>query len=124
MKSVHITLREKEMQLATLQREVEILRAAARIVGGDRRRPASQRGTGAMSQLQMIREVLLKHGGPLHADKIVESIEKRFNVKLKRTDITSLIYRAMRGRKFFRKEGINTFGLVEWRAGGAGRSKK
>ena len=124
MKNIHDTLREKEMQLATVQREVEILRAAAKIVKGDRRRPASQRGTGVMSQVQMIREVLLKHGGPLHADKIAEAIEKRFNVKLKRADITPLIYRAIRESKFFRKEGINTFGLVEWRARGAGRSKK
>jgi len=77
-----------------------------------------------MSQVQMIREVLLKHGGPLHADKITEAIEKRFNVKLKRADITPLIYRAIRGSKFFRKEGVNTFGLVEWRTRGAGRSKK
>jgi hypothetical protein len=124
MKSIHDTLREKEMQLATLQREVEILRAAAKIVGGDRRRSGSKPSTGEMSQLQMIREVLLKHGGPLHADKIAEAIQKRFDIKLKRTDITSAIYRAIRGRKFFRKEGINTFGLVEWRVGGAGRSKK
>jgi hypothetical protein len=124
MKSVNDTLRAKEMQLATLQREVEILRAAAKIVGGDRRRSASKRGTGGMSQVQMIREVLLKQGGPLRAEKIAEAIEKRFNVKLKWRDITSLIYRAIRGSKFFRKEGINTFGLVEWQARGAGRSKK
>jgi hypothetical protein len=77
-----------------------------------------------MSQLQMIREVLLKQGGPLRAEKIAEAIEKRFNVKLKWRDITSLVYRAIRGNKFFRKEGINTFGLVEWKARLAGRSMK
>ncbi len=124
MKSIHDTLREKEVQIATLQREVEVLRTAAKIIGGDLRRSASRRATGVMSQPQMIRDVLLKHGGPLHADKIAKAIKKRFNVKLKRADITSAIYRAIRGRKFFRKEGINIFGLVEWPARRAGRSKK
>jgi hypothetical protein len=124
MKSIHDTLREKEMQIGTLQREVEVLRAAAKIVGGDRRGSTSQRGAGVPSQPQMIREVLVEHGGPLHIDKIAEAIEKRFNVKLKRVDITTVIYRAIRGRKLFRKEGINTFGLVELPASRARRSRR
>lgn len=124
MKSIHDTLREKEMQIATLRREVELLRAAAKIVGGDHKRSTSQRGTDVMSQPRMIREVLLKHGRPLHADKIAKAIDKRFNVKLKRADITSVIYRAIRGRKLFRKGRINTFGLVEWPARHGGRSKR
>jgi hypothetical protein len=124
MKSIHDTLREKEMQITTLLREVEVLRDAVKIVGDDRRRSASQRDTGVMSQPQMIREVLLKHGGPLHADKIAEAIKKRFNVKLKRAEITSVIYRPIRRRKLFRKEGINTVGLVEWPGRHAGRSKR
>jgi len=86
--------------------------AALKMVGGDSGRSALQRGARAMSQPQMIREVLLEHGGPLDVDKIAGAIEKRFKVKLKRHDITSVIYRAMRERKFFRKEGINTFALV------------
>jgi hypothetical protein len=68
------------------------------------------------SQPQMIRDVLRAHGGSLDADKIARAIEKRFKVKLKRSDITSVIYRAIRERKLFRKAGINTFALVEWPA--------
>ena len=81
--------------------------------GVDSGRSALQRATRAMSQPQMIREVLLKHGRPLDVDKIAEAIEKRFGVRLKRHDITSVIYRATRERKLFRKEGINTFALGE-----------
>jgi hypothetical protein len=124
MKSIHDTLREKEMQIAALQREVEILRAATRIVSDDRRQSSSHRVTGVLSQPQMIRDVLLKSGSPLRVDKIGEAILKGFNVKLKRSEITSVIYRAIRGKKFFRKEGINTFGLVEWPVGRAGRSRR
>jgi hypothetical protein len=87
-------------------------RAVPKIVGGHRRRSALLHGTVIMSQPQMIREVLVKHGGPLHADKIAKAIEKRFSVKIKRHDITSVIYRAIRGKRFFRKEGVNIFGLA------------
>jgi hypothetical protein len=93
-------------------RRHELPRAASKLVGGDRRRSALPYGTGAMSQPQMIREVLLKHGGPLHADKIAKAIEKRFNIKLKKHDITSVIYRAIRGKRLFRKEGVNIFALA------------
>jgi hypothetical protein len=75
-------------------------------------RSALQQGKGIMSQPQMIKEVLSEHGGPLYVDKIAEAIQKRFGVKLKRHDITSVIYRAMRKRKIFRKEGISTFALA------------
>jgi hypothetical protein len=61
----------------------------------------------------VIREALVKHGGPLHLDKIAEAIGKRFNAKSKRQDSRIVIYRAMREGKFFRKEGSNTFALVE-----------
>jgi hypothetical protein len=63
------------------------LLAAAKTVRSERRLPPSQRRTGTTSQSRMIREVLLKRGGPLLASKIAEEIRNRFNVKLKRADI-------------------------------------
>jgi HB1/ASXL restriction endonuclease-like protein with HTH domain len=123
MKSIDEALREKEMQIVILEREIKILRAATKIVGNGSRQSTSDRGGDVMSQPQMIREVLLKHGRPVHADQIAEGIEKRFNVKLKRAEITSVIYRAIRGNKFFRKEGTNTFGLRDWPSGRRRRSK-
>ena len=95
-------------------RKHEAAHAPSRIVSSSRGRAALRSGQSVLSQPRMIRTVLLEHGGPLHADKISEAIAKRFKVRLRRHDITSLIYRAIREGKFFRKEGINTFGLVEW----------
>jgi hypothetical protein len=123
MKGIYDTLREKEAQIVILQRDVEVLRAAAKIVGNDHRRSASRDGAGLPSQPQMIRKVLLEYGGPLDVDKIAKAIYKRFKISLKRIDITSVIYRAIRGRKLFRKAGINTFSLVEWPARLAGRRR-
>lgn len=95
-------------------RKHESPRAASRFVGNNRGRTALRRGRSVLSQPRMIRTVLLEHGGPLHADKISEAIAKKFKVSLKRHDITSVIYRAIKEGRFFRKQGINTFGLVEW----------
>jgi hypothetical protein len=117
MNRIEAALREKEMMIATLRREIKILRAATKIVGVKSRRSSPKRGTDVMSQPQMIREVLLKYGRPVHADQIAEALEKRFNVKLKRAEITSVIYRAIRGNKLFHKEGNNTFGLMVWPSG-------
>ena len=93
------------------------------IAGGHSGQSALQRGTRVLSQPQMIREVLLEHGEPQDVDEIARAIEKRFHVSLKRHDITSVIYRAMREGKYFRKEGINTFALVELPGGRAARAK-
>ena len=100
----------------------KLLPSAQKILQGRRRRPVSESGNGLLSQPRMIREVLLKRGEPLHVDRIAQAVERRFKVRLKRADITSVIYRAIRGNKFFRKEGINTFGLLEWPVRGTGRS--
>jgi hypothetical protein len=98
-----------------------MLPSARKILHGRRGRPVSKAGSGLLSQPRMIREILRKRGEPLHADKIAQAIEKKFKVRLKRADITSVIYRAIRGNKFFRKEGVNTFGLVEWPVRHTGR---
>lgn len=84
-------------------------RAHAKIVGGGHKRLSIKRGAPLLSQPQMIREVLLKHGGPLQAEAIGEAIKRTFNVNLKKSDITSVIYRAMKSRNLFRRVGVNTF---------------
>lgn len=113
MRSIQHTLREKESELKNLQREIEILRAAATIVAGNHRQATNGRRGGLLSQPQMIRVVMLDSGRPLHVDEIAEAVAKRFNVNLQRTDITPTIYRAIRNKRLFRKVGTNTFGLLE-----------
>jgi HB1, ASXL, restriction endonuclease HTH domain len=123
MKSIREILSEKLLQIARLDREIDLLRAAAKIVEAERKQPIIHRRSSPISQPQMIRMVLLEQGRPLHVDQIAKAIGKRFGVKLKRTDITPIVYRAIRGRKLFRKEGTNTFGLLEWSAKKDSRSK-
>jgi hypothetical protein len=122
MKSLERVLREKEEQLLDLQQEIEILRNAGQILGGHVESSRTKLNGNKISQTQMIRAVLLEHDRPLHVDELRKEIKERFGTPLKRHDLTSVIYRAIRGSTFFRKEGVNTFGLIEWKRRGATKS--
>jgi hypothetical protein len=115
MKSIEKVLREKEEQLLDLQQEIEILRNAGQILGGRVESSCTNLNRDKISQTQMIRAVLLEHDRPLHVDELRKEIKERFGTPLKNHDLTSVIYRAIRGGAFFRKEGVNTFGLIEWK---------
>jgi hypothetical protein len=118
MKNLYDTLREKERHLAQLQREVDALRTAAKILADGNEKPgASLAAAVAPSQPQMVRAVLLDKGAPMHVTKIAEALKKKFSVRLKPLYLTAIIYRAMKAGKLFRKEGPNTFGLLEWPSG-------
>jgi hypothetical protein len=115
MKSLERVLREKEEQLLDLQQEIEILRNAGQILGGGVESSRTNLNRNKISQTQMIRAVLLEHNRPLHVDELRKEIKERFGTPLKRHDLTSVIYRAIRSGALFRKQGVNTFGLIEWK---------
>ena len=115
MKNLKEVLREKERMLLDLRRDIEILRAAGQILGDRVGTRTSDVGPTKLSQPQMIRTVLLAHARPLHVDEIQRKVNGKFGVSMKKNEITSVIYRAIRSGTFFRKLGINTFGLIEWK---------
>jgi hypothetical protein len=115
MKDVFEVLKQKEAELARLQQEVEALRIASRLLADrtERRRPPGA----ALSQPEMIREVLLEHGGPMHVSAIAEAIQKKYGKEIATHYITAMIYRYIkRGKTFQKAEQPNTFGLLEWPA--------
>jgi hypothetical protein len=125
MKNLHDILRAKEAQLAQLQKEVEALRMADKLLADESEKPKAKKvgarltaanvpvGT-VLTQPLMIRSVLIESGKPLHVDKIADNIRKKFGVKFKPLYLTSIIYRIMKKGRLFRKEAPNTFGLLEW----------
>ena len=115
MKNIFDTLRQKELQLRQLERDVEALRVAARLLADDTN-DAEQASTQALSQPQMMRQVLLEKNEPMHISKIVEGIKKKYNKKLRAAYLVAIIYRyKKRGKLFYKVEGKpNTFGLLEW----------
>ena len=115
MKNIYDTIRDREKQITALQKELDALRVAAKILTEGNDQPgASLLEAGRPTQPQMIRAVLLEKGAPMHVSKIAEGIKKKFRVKLKPLYLTAIIYRLMKAGKLFRKEGPNTFGLSEW----------
>jgi hypothetical protein len=125
MKNLYDILKAKEAQLAQLQKEVEALRMADKLLADESEKPRTKKigarlaaakvpvGT-VITQPLMIRSVLLEKGEPLHVEKIADGIRKKFGVRFKPLYLTSIIYRIMKKGKLFRKEGANTFGLLEW----------
>src|SRR5215472_12510917 len=99
MKNLYDTLRAKEAQLAQLEDEIDALRIAAKILAEEsatsiKKSPKKQRGANllaaALTQPQMIREVLLEKGESLHVEKIAERLKEKFGVKLKPLYLTSI----------------------------------
>ena len=115
MKNLKEVLREKEKQVLDLQQEIEILRNAGQILGARVESSRTSQNRNGISQVQMIRAVLLQHDRPLHVNELRKRIKEKFGKPLENRDLTSVIYRAIRGGTFFRKEGVNTFGLLEWK---------
>jgi hypothetical protein len=115
MENLEKVLREKEEQLLDLQQEIEILRNAGQILGGRAESSRTNLNGNKISQTQMIKAVLLEHDRPLHVDELRKQNKERFGAALRNHDLTSVIYRSIRGGAFFRKEGVNTFGLIEWK---------
>jgi hypothetical protein len=91
MKNLGKVLREKEKQLLDLQQEIEILRNAGQILGAPVGSSRTNLNRNKISQVQMIRAVLLEHDRPLHVDELRKEIKERFGTPLKKGDITSVI---------------------------------
>jgi len=114
MTDVFSLLRQKEEQLQLLAKQVEALRVAAQLVRQEQKLLGKEEEPETPSQPEMIRVVLTESGKAMHVSKISEAIRKKFKVKLKPLYLTSIIYRLMKAGRLFRKEGPNTFGLLEW----------
>jgi hypothetical protein len=122
MKNLHDMISAKQAQITQLQKELDALRMAAKILADEDEKPRGKKSGGKLhvpvrnevTQPLMIRSVLLEKGQPLHVDKIAVGIKKKYGFKFKPLYLTSIIYRIMKKGKLFRKEGKNTFGLLEW----------
>lgn len=63
------------------------------------------------SKLDMIEEVLLKAGAPLHVSDIIAAVEKEFAIPLDRDSVSSAMAKHIRKAKRFVRVAPNTFGL-------------
>lgn len=123
MKDIYKLLADKQKQLAELQREVDALRMAAKLLGGD-----ETVSEDSQSQPQMVIAILEATNKPLHISQIADQMKKRFKKSVKKSNLGVLLYRyAQRGKHFYKVTGKpNTYGLLKWEAmlGAQGREQR
>ena len=114
MKDIYSVLHEKQKQLVILQREVDALRLAMKLLGEEK---LSDEDT-KLSQPLMAVAILEAMGKPLHVKNIAEQMKKRFKISVKLNNLSVMLYRyATRGRHFFTSsDKPNTYGLLKWEA--------
>jgi hypothetical protein len=113
MKDIYKLLAEKRKVLEQVQREVDALTVAANLLRGEE--PPSN---GTQSQPQMVVAILEAHAKPMHVNKIVDELRKRFKITVKKSNLGVLLYRyAQRGKNFYKVPNRpNTYGLIKWQA--------
>lgn len=120
MKNPLEVLRQKEAQLLALEaetgklrHELEALRLAVKLMMEDGDQIESGR---SLSNVEMTRRILSEVGHELRANEIRDLIKTKFGKEVKRSDLTSDIYRNFRAKeRFFRKGSMEaTFALLAW----------
>jgi hypothetical protein len=112
MKELYDLLASKRRELQHLQKEVEALELASRLIQGEK--PATQNDT---SIPQRIVAILQAEGKPMHVSKIAEALRTKFKISAKKNNLGVLLYRyAQRGSRFYKDTTKpNTYGLIEWK---------
>jgi recombinational DNA repair protein RecR len=105
-------LRELRQKLEPVEREVEALRTAVRLLADEKDQAAVP--VANMTQTAMIIAVLKDRAEPMHVKEISEAIEKRFKRDISPSYIAPVIHRHL-GKRFTKAaDRPNTFGLIEW----------
>lgn len=112
MKDIYKALQEKQQELEGLQREINALRMAIKILGAE----DIPKSKGKQNQPQMMVAILEANGKPMHVKHIAEQMRKQFKKSIKTNNVSVLLYRyANRGKHFHKVVGKpNTYGLIRW----------
>lgn len=116
MPTLEEVLRAKESELQNLQREVDALRLAMRLMAtasassGNAPKPRVK-----ISQPDMAKSVLAEAAHEMHVKDISTKIAERFGEVIKPNYLAPVLYRQI-DRLFYKsREKPNTFGLIEWK---------
>jgi hypothetical protein len=103
----------KEVFLETMASCLEAqLRAVRRLRGGEQAdKPRIRR----KSQVDMVYDILLEAGRPLHVEEVIKRVEKAHGVRLDRESIVSALSKKVLRKDRFVRTDRNTFALREER---------
>lgn len=116
MPTLEEVLRQKRGELQALQKEVDTLEEAARIVARQQAaKPVTVAPGRKLSQPLMARAVLLEARREMHVKEISKGIKDKFGVEISPNYVAPVLYRQI-GSMFYKSEKApNTFGLPEWK---------
>jgi CO dehydrogenase/acetyl-CoA synthase delta subunit len=116
MPTLEEVLRAKEVELQTLQREVDALRLAMRLMAtASASANTAPKPKKRLSQPEMAKNVLVEAAHEMHVRDISTKIAERFGETIKPSYLAPVLYRQI-DRLFYKSdEKPNTFGLVEWK---------
>ena len=94
----------------------ELLRAQLSVVRGYLRSEAGENGKRASqvqrtSQMNMITDILLAAGEPLHVSEIIRRVAEQYGINLDRESMVSAMSKKVKKGVTFIRTGPNTFGL-------------
>ena len=86
------------------------LRAVRRLRGGTPREPKRRK---SLSHVDMVHDVLVRAGEPLHINDILERVRLLHGLELDRESIVSSLTKKVKRRDRFARTAPNTFALIE-----------
>lgn len=73
--------------------------------------PHDKKKSKRMSNLDIVEEILVSSGKPLHISKIIEFAQNNYQIKIERDSIVSSLIKKINAGKRFVRVAPNTFGL-------------
>src|SRR5947209_6942637 len=108
MKDIYEVLTQKRREATQLQREIEALELAGRLLQGEK--PTANQQEGSIPQ--KVAAILQAEGKPLHVSEIISRLKSKFKTTVKKNNLGVLLYRyAQRGSRFYKvQDKPNTYG--------------
>ena len=89
------------------------LKALRSAKGLDGRLEANRKAAGKRSNMLLVSDILREAGEPLHINEILDRVQKRHGVKLRRESIVSAMTKKVVDGHTFRRTGRNEFALLD-----------
>jgi len=85
---------------------------ALRSLRRTQQRPTAQPGTKRKSNMDVVYDILLAAGGPIHVNHIIERAKKDYHRQLRRESLVSALTKKVLDQNTFTRTAPNTFDLL------------
>jgi len=103
----------REDLLDILEKSAQVQLRALRSLRPGQRPPRPRPGPAGKSNIQIVYDILLKAGGPLHIQDILQQARQSYGVRLRRESLVSALTKKVLDQNTFTRTAPNTFDLVQ-----------